>query len=280
MANPTTNFGWVMPTSSSLVTNLPADFNTFGQAVDTSMAQLKGGTTGQILSKTSATDMAFTWITNDVGDITAVTAGTGISGGGTSGAVTVTNSMATAITTAGDLIKGTGSGTFDRLGIGSTGQVLTVTAGAPAWATPSSGTPAFVGVSVYDSVGAGQSISNTTYTALTYDSENYDTDSFHSTSTNTSRLTIPTGKGGKYQINTFVNWDSTSGGRRIVTIYKNGTNTRVLGNQTSSGYLGQTGAYVIELAAADYIQVFVYQDSGGTRNCDEQKYFQATYLGA
>jgi len=52
-----------MPTSTSLVTNLPADFNTFGQAVDTSMAQLKGGTTGQVLSKTSATDMAFTWVT-------------------------------------------------------------------------------------------------------------------------------------------------------------------------------------------------------------------------
>lgn len=63
MANPTTNFGWVMPTSASLVTNLPADFNTFGQAVDTSMAQLKGGSTGQVLSKTSATDMAFTWVT-------------------------------------------------------------------------------------------------------------------------------------------------------------------------------------------------------------------------
>jgi hypothetical protein len=63
MANPTTNFGWVMPTSTSLVTNLPADFNTFGQAVDTSMSQLKGGSTGQVLSKTSATDMAFTWVT-------------------------------------------------------------------------------------------------------------------------------------------------------------------------------------------------------------------------
>jgi hypothetical protein len=138
MTNPTSNFNWQMPTPVDLVTDLPADFEVFGQAVDTSMADLRGGTTGQILSKTTNADMDFTWITNDVGDITAVTAGTGISGGGTSGAVTITNSMATAITTAGDLIKGTGSGTFDRLGIGSTGQVLTVAAGIPSWATPAS----------------------------------------------------------------------------------------------------------------------------------------------
>ncbi len=78
-----------MPQSTDLVTDLPADFETFGQAVATSMADLLGGTTGQILSKASNTDMDFTWVTNDVGDITAVTAGTGITGGGTSGAVTV-----------------------------------------------------------------------------------------------------------------------------------------------------------------------------------------------
>jgi hypothetical protein len=69
MANPTSNFGWQMPTATDLVTDLPADFEVFGQAVDTDFVDLLGGTTGQILSKTSATDLDFTWINNDQGDI-------------------------------------------------------------------------------------------------------------------------------------------------------------------------------------------------------------------
>ena len=132
-----------MPTPTDLVTDLPADFEVFGQAVDTSLADLKGGTTGQILSKTTNADMDFTWIANDQGDITAVTAGTGISGGGTSGAVTITNDMATTITASGDIVVGTGSGTYDNLPIGTTGQVLTAdTTVSPykvKWATPASG---------------------------------------------------------------------------------------------------------------------------------------------
>ena len=50
-----------MPTSSDLVTDLPADFEVFGQAVDTALADLKGGTTGQVLAKNSGTDMDFVW---------------------------------------------------------------------------------------------------------------------------------------------------------------------------------------------------------------------------
>jgi hypothetical protein len=78
---------------------------------------------------------------NVTADIAGITAGTGITGGGTSGTVTVTNSMATAIDAAGDLIYGTGSDAFTRLGLGTASQILRVNSGAtaPEWDTPAAG---------------------------------------------------------------------------------------------------------------------------------------------
>jgi hypothetical protein len=159
------------------------------------------------------------WISvGSTGDITGVTAGTGISGGGTSGTVTVTNSMATAITTAGDLIKGTGSGTFDRLGIGSTGQILTVSGGAPTWATPSSGASGLTLIDVQTFSGSsGIQINNV----------------FTSTYTNYrvvfSNITTSTG--------IYVSWRERTGSTNNATNYKKGQYYR----SYTSGTAGTNG---------------------------------------
>ena len=76
------------------------------------------------------------------GDIEGVTAGVGISGGGTSGTVTITNSMATAIDAKGDLVPGTGADTFSRLAVGANGTVLTADSAEATglkWAAPAGG---------------------------------------------------------------------------------------------------------------------------------------------
>jgi hypothetical protein len=96
MATTTTNFGWDIPQSTDLVKDGATAIAALGQDIDTAMVDLKGGTTGQVLAKASGTDLDFTWVTDAAGDITGVTAGTGITGGGTSGTVTV--SIDTAVT--------------------------------------------------------------------------------------------------------------------------------------------------------------------------------------
>jgi hypothetical protein len=244
----TTNFSWTTPADTDYVKDGASAIRTLANGIDTSMAQLKGGTTGQILSKTNGTDMAFTWINNDQGDLTAITAGTGISvtnGTGpiptvaidtattvdlstaqtltnkklsdsttsivdvtdntkavkfdVTGTTGITGTITTAFTTAktltlpdatdtlvgkattdtltnktisassntltgvinntlttttGDLIYASSANTPARLGIGTSGQVLTVSGGIPAWGTAGGGDWIRISTATWTSAGA------------------------------------------------------------------------------------------------------------------------------
>ena len=132
MANPTTNYGWPMPTSTDLVTDLPADFAAFGQPVDTSLKALNPETTLGDIAYRSATSNTNTRLgigTN--GQVLAVSGGV---------PAWTTTADVTPLTTKGDLF--TFSTVDARLGVGTNGQTLvadsTESTGLK-WATASSG---------------------------------------------------------------------------------------------------------------------------------------------
>ena len=231
------------------------------------------------------------WVASGAtGDIEGVTAGTGISGGGTSGTVTITNSMATAIDAKGDLVAGTGADAFDRLAVGADGtQLVADSAEATGlkWATPSAGS--FSGVHLTKTTSGNQSITNATDTIITFDTEQYDTASYHSTVTNTGRITVPTT--GYYAINAMIIMANSSTGYRSMGLFKNGS-------ALSYGATGDTGTTypnsqstineVLYLTASDYLEIKMLQNSGGALNAlADGGYggayatkFMANYLGA
>lgn len=117
------------------------------------------------------------------------------------------------------------------------------------------------GARVYHS--AAQSIANTTTTVLAFDSERYDTDVIHDTATNNSRLTCKTA--GKYLITAHIDWDGAVAGARSIQILLNGTTIIAADFDASIGAGGmqQSISTVYALAVNDYVEVQVFQSSGG-----------------
>jgi hypothetical protein len=192
----------------------------------------------------------------------------------------------TLTTTTGDIIYASAANTPARLGIGSTSQVLTVSGGVPAWATPSS--PSLVGCSL--TMSAVQSISNSTNTTLTWNTEKFDTNSFHDTTTNTARITIPSGYAGKYVIFGNMKFAGNSTGDRQVFIDRfnsSGTNLESFdGYLTRAAGTYQTGYSIYrvgELNVGDYLTMYCWQNSGGSLNTGytlQEMNFGVIYLGA
>jgi hypothetical protein len=142
MATTTPNFGWPVPTSTDLVKDGATAIESLGDSIDASLLDLKGGTSGQVLSKNSNTDMDFTWVTSDDA-----------------------NAIQNAIVDAkGDLIAATAADTPARLAVGTNGQVLTADSTAATgikWAAASTGA-----VSVIQTVTTTSGATNVSFTSI------------------------------------------------------------------------------------------------------------------
>jgi hypothetical protein len=165
----------------------------------------------------------------------------------------------------GDLIVATAADTPAVLTVGSANQVLTVdssTATGLKWAAATGAT--FVGCRVTKS--ANQALATATSTAITWDVEDYDTNTMHDNSTNTSRITIPSGQGGYYLVQAnLVYYDPNSS--YSIAIYKNGSAVkRQYSGTTNTNDQDIEITAVLNLAAGDYIEIFGRQNSGGNKN--------------
>jgi hypothetical protein len=108
-------------------------------------------------------------------------------------------------------------------------------------------------------------ISNNTVTSVSFDSENYDTDTMHSTSSNTNRITFTTA--GVYALSAACKWATAAGGVRQIVFRLNGTTDLSVASQASNGGGNNTDQQLsvqYSFAANDYVELRVYQDSGGT----------------
>lgn len=254
------NYNWPEPDNTDLVKNGALAIRTAVNAIDTSLAELKGGTTGQVLSKTSNTDMDFTWVAQD--DSNAIQ-----------------NSIVDA---KGDLIAATANDTPARLAVGANGTTLVADSTAATglkWAV----SPNFVGASVYATT--NQSIANATGTFITFGSENFDSSSFHSTSSNTSRLTIPAGLGGYYRVSGSVRMNPSAVGRRLLQLSFNGASNIKAFEATpnATGEVSTSINAIVQLSVADYVELSMYQDTGGalsTVGTQQSTFFEIEYLGA
>jgi hypothetical protein len=177
----------------------------------------------------------------------------------------------------GDLLTATANDTPARLAVGATSgmslEVDSTTSTGLAW--KGAITCAAISTTVF-------TIANATFTTLTFDSELWDTDAMHSTSTNTSRITVP--KTGYYRVELQGIWQSNSNANRGARILKNGSTFFTQFQEAQNiGDLQFYYPYTMQLTAGDYVEVQMYQDSGTSLvwyNRGQDGMFLVTWIGA
>jgi hypothetical protein len=187
----------------------------------------------------------------------------------------------------GDLPVGTGADTAAKLTVGTNGYVLTADSGETTGLKWAAGGGAASGAKVYNN--GTQSVSSGAETIITFGGEEYDTDAIHSTGSNTGRMTAHAS--GKWRF------------KAVCPIAANATGSRAAGfRKNGSGYMRGGYAYGVatsanptaillvmdcQLTAGDYVETFVYQNSGSSLNVGDvdandynQAVFEAEYLGS
>jgi len=220
MANPTTNYGFVLPTPTDLVTDLPADFDVALQGVDTQMLTNANAAIGK-----------------------------------------------TIVDAKGDIIAATAADAVSRLAVGANDTILTAdstTATGLKWAAPAAST---IGCSLFQQ-GVSFAYTSGAQAALPFANEAFDSQNYHSTSTNTSRITIPSGRGGNYRITGSTQMVTAVGVNYVaLRLLKNGSlftsdgmeNSTI--TRTPGGYFNLNGSVVVALIAGDYLELAYASDA-------------------
>jgi len=149
----------------------------------------------------------------------------------------------------------------DTITIGASGDTITVPTGATISGALANTPAFFVTKSVF------QGVATATDTKLTFDTEVYDTNNAFASST----FTVPSGQDGKYFISASVGCRNAGNIPSVQIFIRKNTSTQIAGNVRTHTYSSGTSQYqtntingCFSLSASDTIELYCYQDSGGT----------------
>lgn len=113
--------------------------------------------------------------------------------------------------------------------------------------------------------GSNQTLTTAVAAAITFNLERNDTGGMHSTVTNTSRITVPSGEDGYYDIGASIRFASNSTGSRRADLTVNGSTViaQAIVPPVNGDVTVLNLSTIYPLVATDYIEIICTQTSGG-----------------